>query len=258
MADTTSSIVPIDTTSSIAPVNSSSSTTTDIILDSDKNEAKNIMITTIILNIVGFILICISIYLFIQKRNLNNIMIFIVIFYVFLIPANLIMTGLYFEEANNTYEEILKKINDKPEVYSISKWKAKQEHKTHYLYNIYTSFALSAVFLILIIIFKNYEKLEPVRVAIYQPVPELVPGRLTPANITGQPVIGTGAKIVTSAEARKAVEDVSAQASKLNAQANRNPHKNPQDPHGIRTSEFRGSKVLTLAEAQERAASSRV
>uniref|UniRef100_A0A6C0HV69 Uncharacterized protein n=1 Tax=viral metagenome TaxID=1070528 RepID=A0A6C0HV69_9ZZZZ len=156
----TSSSAPIETSSS-APIETSSSTpndtsSTNIILESDKTDAKNIMIATISLNILGFILICISIYIFINKRNLDNIMIFIMIFYAFLIPANLIMTGLYLDEANYSYEEILKKINDKPEAYSISKWKAKIEHKKHYLYNIYTSIALSAVFVILIIIFSKY------------------------------------------------------------------------------------------------------
>jgi hypothetical protein len=89
---------------------------------------------------------------------MDNIIIFIMIFYAFLIPANLIMTGLYLDEANYSYEEILKKINDKPNAYSISKWKAKIEHKKHYLYNIYTSIALSVLFVILIIIVSKYSQ----------------------------------------------------------------------------------------------------
>ena len=160
----TSSSAPIDTSSSASNITTSS---TNIILESDKTDAKNIMIATISLNILGFILICISMYILITKRNLDNIMIFIMIFYAFLIPANLIMTGLYLDEANYSYEEILKKINDKPEAYSISKWKAKIEHKKHYLYNIYTSIALSAVFVILIIIFTKYYKYSSAKSAAY-------------------------------------------------------------------------------------------
>jgi len=146
-----------DTTTSSSSSNITTSST-NIILESDKTDAKNIMIATISLNILGFILICISMYILINKRNLDNIMIFIMIFYLFLIPANLIMTGLYLDEANYSYEEILKKINDKPEAYSISKWKAKIEYKKYYLYNIYTSIGLSAVFVILIMIISKYNQ----------------------------------------------------------------------------------------------------